>query len=519
MNTSMDKETIRRKAVKGRKQRKKIQRRHRQKVKEQGMERKSHTSRPNRTSSYQTVDEEKEARTEAVIEHARLIRRELPVLLERLSEIPDPRNPKLISHTMTCLLVYGILMFVLQTGSRRKSNEQLSAPEMFKNLGELFPDLQSIPHHDTLYRFLSRIDVQKIEEAQIQLVGSLIVNKKLSDYRREGRYVIAIDGTQKLVSYQPIGEQWLQREVGSEKSKRTQYYVGVLEANLVLTNGLTIPLMSEFLDREKGDTDAQKQDCEQRAFMRLSQRLKKALKRLPIVLVLDGLYPTGPVMRRCKDYHWDFMIVLKDNSLPYAWEEYKGLSRLEGEKNRLSVRWNGKEQRFQWVNDIEYRFGKTGGSGVTFHVVVCQESWEEIDENREVVVMRKRFAWISDKPLEKDTVHERCNLIGRRRWGIEESFQVEKPQGYNYEHRYSDNWNAMRGYHYLMRIGHLLNVLAQLCVSLVETFRQKGPQGFIGFVRSTLEGAWFQGVELTERLAAPYQLRLVYDPPASPLIL
>ena len=96
---------------------------------------------------------------------------------------------------------------------------------------------------------------------------------------------------------------------------------------------------------------------------------------------------------------------------------------------------------------------------------------------------------------------------------------MEKRQGYNYEHRYSDNWNAIRGYHYLMRIGHLLNVLAQLCVSLVETFREKGPQGFIGFVRSTLEGAWFQGVELTERLAAPYQLRLVYDPPASPLIL
>ena len=34
----------------------------------------------------------------------------------------------------------------------------------------------------------------------------------------------------------------------------------------------------------------------------------------------------------------------------------------------------------------------------------------------------------------KRTVHERCNLGARHRWGIESGILVEKHQGYQYEH-------------------------------------------------------------------------------------
>ena len=77
----------------------------------------------------------------------------------------------------------------------------------------------------------------------------------------------------------------------------------------------------------------------------------------------------------------------------------------------------------------------------------------------------------------------------------------------------------MRGYHYLMRIGHLLNVVAQLCVNLAKAFQQRGPQGFIDFVRSTLEGMWLDSSEVQRLLNRPFQLRLVYLFPPSPTIL
>ena len=75
---------------------------------------------------------------------------------------------------------------------------------------------------------------------------------------------------------------------------------------------MVIPLLSEFLEYAKGDTDNNKQDCEQRAFHRLSERLKQLFPRLPILLLRDGLYAHGPVMARCLQLNWQFMIVLKD---------------------------------------------------------------------------------------------------------------------------------------------------------------------------------------------------------------
>jgi hypothetical protein len=389
---------------------------------------------------------------------------------------------------------------------------------MKESLQALFPDLESLPHHDTLYRLLARIEPEGIERAQVALVGSLIQDKKFSEHLVEGCYPIAIDGTQKMVRRSLPDDPWLQRQVGAEGSKRTQYYVYVLEANLVLSNGVSIPLMSEFLDYGKGDSEREKQDCEQRAFSRLTHRLKKAFPHLRILLLLDGLFASGPVIGRCRDYGWHFMIVLQDGSLPQVWQEYQGLRRLLSKEDRLSQRWADRNQSFELLNDIDYRYGENEKKRATIHLVVCQESWQEIDAEGSIVSRSSRWAWISDLRFSRETVHVRCNLGGRHRWGIEEGLLVEKRQGYDYEHCYAENWNAMRGYHYLMRIGHLLNLLASLLSTLVQTFKERGAQGFIRWVRSTLSGRWLDPAELPARLTAPFQLRLLFPIPDFPVL-
>ena len=81
-------------------------------------------------------------------------------------------------------------------------------------------------------------------------------------------------------------------------------------------NGMVVPLMSEFLDFTQGDISSNRQDCEVKAFHRLAERLKRYFPRLPVMILLDGLYAQGPVMELCVKNRWDFMIVLKDKSLP-----------------------------------------------------------------------------------------------------------------------------------------------------------------------------------------------------------
>jgi hypothetical protein len=459
----------------------------------------------NRKSAYENVGQERAARVDAVSEQVRIFRGKLPVLLGRLSKIPDPREPKKVKHKLTVVLIYGILTFVYQMASRRQANEQMSRPMFMENLRLVFPELESLPHHDTLMRLLCRVEVDEIEAAHIDLVRSLMKGKKFRRYLIDHCYPIAIDGTQKLIRDWLWSEQCLDRKVSDSQ----QHYVYVVEASLAFADGMTIPLMSEFLSYAEGDSDRGKQDCESRGFYRLANRLSKAFPQLRVMVLLDGLFANGPVMEFCRKRGWQYMVVLQDDSLKNVWDEYEGLKTLEAQ-NQFRQIWGNRRQNFQWVNDIEYFYGVNGRKRQLVHVVVCEESWEDVDRDScEVITKRSRHAWISSEPVDRWNAHERCNLAARHRWGIETGFLVEKRHGYHYEHCFSYDWNAMRGYHLLMRLGHLFNVLAQYSERLAKLVRDLGARGWIRFVRETMAAPWLEPQEVLRRLAAPFQLRLV----------
>jgi hypothetical protein len=60
-----------------------------------------------------------------------------------------------------------------------------------------------------------------------------------------------------------------------------------------------------------------------------------------------------------------------------------------------------------------------------------------------------------------------------------------------------------------MRLGHLINVLAQYSERLVKIIRELGMRGFIRFIRETIGGPWLDPLLVRKRLAAPFQLRLI----------
>jgi hypothetical protein len=461
----------------------------------------------NAKSSYQSEQEERHARQTAVSEQHRILQANLPVLLRRLSKIQDPRSAKKVKYKLTLVMIYGILCFVYQMASRREANRKMTLPMFVKNLKMLFPEIEELPHNDTLMRLLEKMDVSEIEAAQLELVRSLIRKKKFVRYLINGHYPVAIDGTQKFVRNYLWSEQCLEREVKKADGHDKQYYVYVLEASLAFCNGMTIPLMSEFLSYAKGDSDADKQDCERNAFKRLAKRLKAEFKRLPIMVLLDGLYPNGPVLEICRRHNWQFMIVLQDKSLRSVWEEYEGLKKLLPQNRHRRI-YNGRKQHFRWVNDIEYYYDIDQKQVV--HVVVCEESWQEVNQaSGQIEPKSSRHAWLSSEPLEQQNIHERCNLAARHRWNIESELLAQKRQGYQYEHCFSYDWTAMKGYHYLMRIGRTINVLAQYCEPLVSMFIEKGVRGFIEFVRETLTGPWLDIDWIQARMSQSYQLRLI----------
>lgn len=463
---------------------------------------------PNRINMAESPEAELEDRQDTVERATVVYRQMLPSLLKKLSRIKDPRNPNKITHKMTVLLLYGMLMFVYQTGSRRETNRTMSRI-MFENLKAMFPELETLPHADTLARLLAVIDVSEIQECMAELLKDLIKRKKFKNYLLKKNYLIAIDGTQKFYRNYQWDDKCLHRNVGSE-TKTEQYYVYVLESVLILSNGITLPLYSLFLDNKdwiKGET---KQDCEQRAFYRLAKKIKKLFRNSRITIVVDGLYACGPVIKTCLENKWNYMIVLKEDCLKTVWEDAKGLMKLEPE-NSLHVKWGDRDQEYRWANHIEYEFNDGKRTRyLILHVVTCHETWLQ-EHNRstgKVEQKETRYAWLSSKPLSERNVFERCTKIGRYRWKIENNILTEKHHGYNYEHCYSYTWNAMQGYHYLMKIGRLLNVLAVNSELLAEKVEALGVQGFIKFLKNACAGCVLDANRIREAVNRKRQWRL-----------
>lgn len=453
---------------------------------------------PNRKSAYIKSDQERADRQAALEAQLPVWRTQLPALLEKFSRLPDPRRPGSIRHKLTVLLTFGLFLFVFAYASRRQANRELARPSFWELFSEVFPEIETIPHMDTVNRLLKKIDPVQLEEVLLQTIRRLLRQGRLRALLVDKQYVVAIDGTKKLARSWPWAAEALHRQHGEGVS----YAAYALEALLVSPQGVSIPLLTEFCQNAVNET---KQDSELKAAKRLLMRLRKAFLKLAILLVADGLYPNGPFLALCRRLDLDFMIVLPRQCLLSVWEEVKGLRKLEPDQTR-KYHWGNREEIFWWVNHIEYDFEETCGSRrrLRLHVAGCTECWEEKGEKKEAF-----WAWVSARPLTKQNIVTRSNRAARHRWDIEENILTEKHHGYQYQHAFSLDWTAMRNWHVLMHLGHLLNILTLHTEALVEKVQELGIQGTLNFLPESWMNRWIDRDQLLALCARPPRLRLI----------
>ena len=476
-------------------------------------ERKTKRNILNRKCNYESSEEEMQERQKVVAEALKVYRRYLPGILKDLSQIEDPRNPKKIEHKLTMLMLYGMLMFIFHIKSRREANREITKI-VADNIREFFPEFDSLPHADTLARLLEKIDVMEIENAIIKLAKRLIADKKLERYKIFNRYVIVFDGTGKFSRDWEWCENCLERHKKGQPEGVNKYYAYALEASIALNNGLTIPLMTEFLERDDYSTysdneEKRKQDNEIKAFKKLATRLKKAFPNLKIAVTLDGLFANGPIMEMCKKFGWDFMITLKDGSLKTVWEDIRGLKRRDKIEKYAGATINGVKQEFLWINDVDYYYGDNDNKSIKLNVVACEETWVEIDKNTGLEVEKKgKFVWLSSRRLTERNVEKRCNFIGRPRWNIETQNLVEKHHGYSYQHCFSYNWEAMKGFHYLMHLGYIINTLTLYSTTMIGKVKELGVRGTVKLLWKTFSGCILDFKMINSVINTKYQIRL-----------
>jgi hypothetical protein len=140
--------------------------------------------------------------------------------------------------------------------------------------------------------------------------------------------------------------------------------------------------------------------------------------------------------------------------------------------------------------------------------VACLERREEVNKLTGVLEVKySEHTWISNIPISIGNVQELLNLGARKKEAIEDSINTEKNRGYQYKDLFSHNWNAMKGFHLLMRLGHAMNALSQFTKKLKKYIKENGISATLKFIKETLFSPWLTDVWYEDQLKKTSQLR------------
>ena len=418
----------------------------------------------------------------------KIIDTRFPELFYSFNNLTDSRKRK--EYSMTEILTSVLFMYIFKEASRNAYNndrrEDCFRKIFFKYFGF------RLPQADTMDDVLRDLPPGELEILKANLVSGLIEQKILRKFRFLGKfYLVAVDGTGISTFEQRHCDHCLTK---TSKTGVVTYFHYVLEAKIVTSSGLSISLASEFIDNTPG-RDYEKQDCEQKAFVRLAAKIKKYFPRLPICILGDGLYPNNTVIDICAKNNWQFIITLKDGNLKSFQEEVK---LLKATIRKQSVYRANKTARttieYAWLNDIEY-------SGRYFSWVECNETIFNIKDK---TTFQQRFTYITNVPQTQQNVVETGDS-GRLRWKIEnEGFNAQKNLGYEMEHKFSrKSYTAMQNYYHVLQIAHMINQLVERSKQVVDILTEHSKQTIVDLWKKML--AYLTIFQYQESFDIPYQ--------------
>jgi hypothetical protein len=387
-----------------------------------------------------------------------IISRHFPTFFEDINNLDDHRKFKY--YEVREIVFSCISMFLFKNGSRNKANNNSIGDTFKKNFKKVFGF--EVAHGDTVCRFMSKCSEEDLELVKRTMLKFIIENKTLRKFLLNNRYVIAIDGTQVYTFKEKPFEGCQKTE---HKSGKITWHVNVLEAKIICKNGFCLSIATQWQENE---ADYIKQDCEQKAFVKIAEKIKKFFPRLPICIIADGLYPNNTVLSICKKNNWNFIITLKDGNLKTIQKKiddmifdkkFDGL-RIEKEKTKNKNICD----EIMFINTINYKSHK-----INYFNCLETETDKKTGEVKET-----NFAYITDIKLSKNNIYQ-ISQFARWRWKIEnEGFNVQKNSGYNLSHKYvRKNFTAIKNYYQCLQIAHLINQMLDKTKQIKEYMQIK----------------------------------------------
>lgn len=402
----------------------------------------------------------------------KIMRSYFPHLHQTFQGVADHRQRK--DYGSHDLLFASLGMFLFKAGSRNAINNDRRHSGQFKsNFHKLFR--ADLPHLDAVQDFFEVLPPAELEKIKVDMISRLIEKKVFYKHKIFDHYMVAFDATGVISSDRDIFGCGLSKE---SKNGKVTYLYPIMEAKLVTESGFCISVGTEWIINDNNNA-YDKQDCEQKAFKRLAEKLKKAFPRLPICLLADALYATDPVMSICENNEWKYILTLQDGSLPVLQDCLKDDPPTRHNSfvhHRVCpVKNTTVTQEFYWVEDLLHKKH-------SLHYLQCKET---VSNEKTAKTATTNFVRITNLAVNKSTV-KKLSRAGRLRWKIEnEGFNEEKNNGYAMEHLYSrKSFTAQQNYYQTMLIAHLLNQLLEHSCKIDDLCKR--------FKKLTLKYLWEQ---------------------------
>jgi hypothetical protein len=379
----------------------------------------------------------------------------LKTVRQSFAGIADHRKSGSVDIPLTDALMSGVAMFALKYPSLLKFDEQRTESVIRSNLQHLY-GVDQAPCDTQLREIADPVRPESLYPAYNALFKQLQRGKVLEQYRfLDGHYLVSMDGTGHFSSSRIKCSECCIKE---HRNGDVSYYHQLLAAVMVHPDRSNVfPFAPEAIVKEDGQT---KNDCERNAAKRLLARIRKTHPKLPLIVVQDGLFGTGPHINLLKSLDIRFIIVVKEGDHKtlfdtiqekYDNDEMRGYSYYDEDKKETFV--------LRFVPDVPLNKSHPD------ILVNYLEHSKVVDGEEEIL-----FTWITDVKLDEENCHE-VMRGGRARWKVEnETFNTLKTQGYHLEHNYG------HGKQHLATVFSLLMMLAffidQIQESSCQLFRQ-----------------------------------------------
>lgn len=315
--------------------------------------------------------------------------------------------------------------------------------------------MTSIPCDNHIRQMLDGAPTDHFDSVFSTIVKDVDARGELKSLRcLDGRVLIALDGSEHFCSRK------LSCPLCSTRKRsdgETEYFHSFVGATLVAPGHKTVlPLPPEFVSPQDG---AAKQDCEPMAARRWLARVGVEYSWLKPVYLGDDLYSRQPMCEDVKAIGGSFLFVCKPTSHKTLTEYLTGveLDNLTETKGRGSEK---RIHRYRWMSEVPLRDGKDA----------MNVNWLEIEIAKPDGKVTYRSSFVTDLPVNKNTVAELASC-GRARWKIEnETFNVLKTGGYNLEHNFGHGKETLSS---LLVVLNLLAFAMHNACDLLEDLWQK----------------------------------------------